>query len=710
VGALVIDKLIALLSALQALSATAIILWGVGAATALLAVVLVVLRIGAAVMDLFRLRRAELLQQKIEQTNTVASFTKFEIRDAIKRYITPDCAQADPSNESDLRNVADVREEVMITVDRFLQHGGDRRHILVLADSGMGKTTFCLNFYDRMVRVKGADAPRCAIIPLSRPDAINYIKAVKQQSDTVLLLDAFDEDAAAIRDAPARMAELMRAASDFRAVVITCRSQFFLDDASIPKETGVSIIGPRKAGEGGVYKFYKLYLLPFTTPQIDSYIRKQFAWWRVHGLSSRRDARRLVKDIPELAVRPMLLALIPDLAVSKKKIHELYDLYQFMVDKWLERESRWVNRDSLLAISKRLAVFMYAEKGPGQGDRASNDELRKVVAELSEQVDWRHLTARSLLNRDSDGNFKFAHRSIMEFLFVSAAIDGKGKCFGVVWTDLMRELFVSWGSTPDGLRSFDRAREILRMDLRVTKIAPLAAPLETPRPLAASEISRKLNGTGSNRKGSRTIPAAWRADSLRMLRSDDVWMIYDLGYDLTWRIGRTEQFQTELEKKVFRGPLSEFIRGEAFAEEAVEGFRLPSVNEFISLMDAEAALSEGRIIDRTELYWLGNQLGRSRHLVASICQELAVDELLSQIEGVYSVENSDAILRLYEVSPKVRKPPKGGNLVATAVMVRAGSAEQDWYSDSVKFSEKYKSIVPERPKRPRKRSGPKPSL
>ena len=48
------------------------------------------------------------------------------------------------------------------------------------------------------------------------------------------------------------------------------------------------------------------------------------------------------------------------------------------------------------------------------------------------------LSARSLLNRDAEGTFKFAHRSIMEYLFVQRFLHNDMECLTVEWTDQMK--------------------------------------------------------------------------------------------------------------------------------------------------------------------------------------------------------------------------------------------------------------------------------
>ncbi len=76
----------------------------------------------------------------------VSSFTDAEITQAVVNYIEPDASNVDPANEDDLRDFAFVREQVFPAIDRSLD-STDKVHVLVLADSGMGKTTLLLNLY-----------------------------------------------------------------------------------------------------------------------------------------------------------------------------------------------------------------------------------------------------------------------------------------------------------------------------------------------------------------------------------------------------------------------------------------------------------------------------------------------------------------------------------------------------------------------------------
>jgi hypothetical protein len=628
-------------------------------------------------------RRAKRLNTKLMAATQVASFTDEQIAGAIKNYVEPDCAQTDPSNESNILQVASVRENVFASVDRYIENGGENRHLLVLADSGMGKTTFCLNYYAREQKKKENQRKILVIIPLGRADAVKQIEAIEQKRDVVLFLDALDEDTAAIHDSDAQLKRLMDASADFRNVIVTCRSQFFLNDGAVPRETGIAYVGPRKAGQQSEYKFHKLYLLPFTSAQILRYIRSQFAWIRY---SKRKRAVRMIADIPELSVRPMLLTLIPDLVVRDELIKELWDLYAFMVNSWLERESKWIKPAALLEISKKFAVNIYVNRERRHKEHLTLLELREVAEDASSAIEGAHLTARSLLNRDSEGNFKFAHRSIMEYLFVAALVDGTDQCTTVEWTDLMRQLLLSWGRSNSGLNNLDRAGEIFSKDLRATKLLPLANNLRAPQMVKSAQLQ------GHSRPGasgfSNVIPAAWRKDSIRMENGSGQVYIFDLTFDLKWTI---------LDSSTVFGPgdgedgllsLTQIAHIAATNRAYLlvppnhdTPGRLPSIEEFVSLWEAEMAVAGGQILRRNNVYWLGDRLGDLSYLACSIGGSAVEHALISKV-GIRMLTNpnrQEEQLIIYSVAQRTWPAHNGQLYAALACRVEVGNAETSWH-------------------------------
>ena len=89
--------------------------------------------------------------------------------------------------------------------------------------------------------------------------ADEHIKKIPNKSNTVLFLDAFDEDTLAIHDHRTRLEQILKNCEEFLQVLITCRSQFFERDEEIPREAGMIKIGATAPGKSKGHAFYKLY-------------------------------------------------------------------------------------------------------------------------------------------------------------------------------------------------------------------------------------------------------------------------------------------------------------------------------------------------------------------------------------------------------------------------------------------------------------------
>lgn len=237
-------------------------------AGAAILLILAVGRFGYFVSTIRGKLRAADLKSKLNESVFAGPFSDQDLTAAFSHYIEPDCSQTDPSNESDLRHVADLRESIYSAVDRFADQPGQRKYLMILADSGMGKSSFCLNYFAHRRKSKTGDS--VALISLALPDAFGDIGLIRNPRDTILLLDALDADPEAIVRFGERLRELLSKTVRFKKVIITCRSQFYLDDQSIPVETGQHVITPRKVGEGGTYKIFHQYLMPLSLDQINN--------------------------------------------------------------------------------------------------------------------------------------------------------------------------------------------------------------------------------------------------------------------------------------------------------------------------------------------------------------------------------------------------------------------------------------------------------
>ena len=565
-------------------------------------------------------RRTKRLQRELEMDQASPQFTVDEVKRHVATYVQPDCAQTDPASEFDISAVVDVRERIFAAMDRAVVDSAQRRHQLVLADSGMGKTSFCLNYLEHLRRERKQEA---VFISLAQSDALAKLEAVPRKSRTVALLDALDEDPAAIREGAKRLYEVLEAASDFRSVIVTCRSQFFPTDLAIPTETGVSILTPRMAGQNASYRLYRLYLSAFDDGQVRQFIRTHFPLMNPLAFGRRRKAYELVANVRELAARPMLLELLPLLVKDGTAGREIFELSQYMVDKWFEREASWIPEDRLRAVSVEMAVEVHTRHVRGLGDRVTVAQLDEIASRVSEEPGaWDHLTTRSLLNRDSVGNLKFAHRSIMEFLFVVAALEGDERCLRVRWTDFMKEVLISWGYTTVGRENLHVAERLLSSDLSRTALLPLSEPPVRPStsnvPDFAMAADRRSAGTGSHRSAN----GLWRRNSFSVTESEGMARVVDVEFNLEWRFQVRARWAKDGLIDEYRRTVGETLH----VFNAGAEFRLPSFAEFVTLAEGLAAKERDDLLPDGEIYLLGDMLGDRRHVAVRLGIGLGTQE------------------------------------------------------------------------------------
>lgn len=652
-----------------------------GAAAGIAAVAKAILYVRKLVTDI---TAGKIAAQMFEQTR-VASFSKSDVRDAITGYVWPDASSIDPSDEADLRNVP-VQGPLLDAILKATSAERERLHLILLADSGMGKTTFCINFYAKFRKTR-----KVAIVPLGRADAIEIIKAIPSAQETMLFLDALDEDAVAIRDKEARFAELMESAKSFQHVIVTCRSQFFLHDDDIPAGSRIIRLGPRKAGEVREYPMRRLYLAPFSPRQIEQYVKSHFPWYKLTTFRARARARQMVASIPELSVRPMLLALVPDLVKDRTTKSELFELYEYMVDKWLQRESDWIDQATLLSISKSLAVRLYLQQQNGGMDRLTPEELAAIADLYGNDAESWKLTSRSLLNRDIDGYYKFAHRSILEYLFVSAALDGSEGCFRVRWTHLMTQLLISQnvatnGSDPLVAAIFDR-------DMAETHMLPLLKRESHPTLQTKTEIVSVVQSRGLDSDASR-INESWLMKSYRVIEDDDVTTLTDLIRGVTWRF--ISSVPAEDDPTIYMEPLSSIAREVSkelgllnrpgLAVPSVQSKpvglgRLPSTMEMLWLYSYLQSHKKAYgthfpgawLLEHHRYFWLGDALKGNAYLICTFNEGDAPHDLV-RIAAIGDGKSGGGFA-VYEVA---QRPGAQWNSTLSAFTVRVPRGLADW--------------------------------
>lgn len=348
--------------------------------------------------------------------------TPRQVYEAIQYYIPTRYSRRglDPANEEEPvpENFTkeQERESYPLLLNRFLETEFDSRHnekfYFVLADCGMGKTTFLMNlFYYTLLRKKRHP---CKYINMVNPGVIDAVKKIKEESgantaETILLLDALDENDAATRNYAEFMRELEEEAREFYCVVITSRTNFF------EKETEEHLPGVKRGERVTQDKIVKFYITPFTDNDIQKYLKRRYPWNR----KKQKQAWAMMKDNKNLAARPMLLKFMDELLNEDFTFDYDFQLYEKLFDLWISRECDKTGQDTkklfheCLEIAK--AIYRQWEKTGEIG--ISIEELKALNIPIPDIK----LKGHALLNRTSAGKFKFAHKSYWEYLLAYIA-------------------------------------------------------------------------------------------------------------------------------------------------------------------------------------------------------------------------------------------------------------------------------------------------
>lgn len=358
-------------------------------------------------------------------------FLPSEVKSATNFYIDTNCQNIPPSDFEELQSshAFAVQERLMPfflkKVFKF-KTKPENRFYFILSDSGMGKTTFLINLYTKYSNRQKKQF-NIKLLPLGSTMIDNELKSIdiNERRNTILLLDAFDEDVRASLNYKKRLSELVNLVWDFRVVIITSRTQFFDNDINEPNETGLMKFG----GDKGYLAFQKIYISPFNDKDIKKYLRKKFS---IVKFKKRKKGFAIVKNCPNLMVRPMLLSYIEDLLSVKYNIKNASQSYEALIEKWIDREAQRVDSEKrydfkiqLRKFSDELAVDIYKKRKERGGLHISADEIQRFAKRKEINLSSIEMKSRSLLNRHSTGFFKFSHRSILEYFLALKLVENK---------------------------------------------------------------------------------------------------------------------------------------------------------------------------------------------------------------------------------------------------------------------------------------------
>jgi uncharacterized protein YjbI with pentapeptide repeats len=318
-------------------------------------------------------------------------------------YVIPHAQNVNPADfpEDDTGLVA--RNNVFDLLDKFLAGAPRFSHAFVLSDAGMGKTSLLVMI--KLIHLNKFIKPDFEVVVLKiGPRTIDQIGELERPQETVLLLDALDEDSEAWQHFYTRLQMLLLATKMFRKVIITCRTQFF------PKEHEEDGRAPGQVILSG-FHCSKIFLSPFNDDQVEKYLHKKF-----DDVDQINKARKLIQQMHSLKFRPMLLSYIDFLIDHEQHYNNTYSIYEGLVEEWLNREMRkgLVEEKRLLhEACQVLAMHMYKNKI----EAVPSEEVLFLCKSIEGVRNLQYMTieGRSLLHRTSEGGYKFAHYSILEF-------------------------------------------------------------------------------------------------------------------------------------------------------------------------------------------------------------------------------------------------------------------------------------------------------
>ncbi|MFM9948928.1 MAG: SUMF1/EgtB/PvdO family nonheme iron enzyme [Saprospiraceae bacterium] len=319
----------------------------------------------------------------------------------------------------------------------FNEKTDGERFYLILADSGMGKTTFMINLYLAYHSFFNRRKYQMRLLRFSHPDTLDEIKAISKDAakNTILLLDALDEDPnivskdPGISDAQAfqnRVDVIIEATRNFCEVVMTCRTQYFPGQEDDPYELKV-----KRPDEKGYYRLNKLYVSPFTDLEVKQYLNKKYGYLPIWNRWKKERALQIVNKSRHLVMRPMMLSYIDLLVRSERNFKTDYDIYETLVEQWLIREGEkrrnTADRDafinSLRQVSQQTAMEIWEIWQREQRLYLTKTEAVAIAEKNNIELKPEEVTGQSLLTCDGTGNWKFAHKSVLEFFLAKEWIE-----------------------------------------------------------------------------------------------------------------------------------------------------------------------------------------------------------------------------------------------------------------------------------------------
>lgn len=364
------------------------------------------------------------------------------VKEYVKLYVTTKFQSSNPE-ENTLHNIINARENLY---DKLLSEiKGKAKYFYILGGSGFGKTTFLINFFIKynMQLFTGKKYPIEILSFKNFEEEIKNIKIKNKNKlhEIILLVDAFDENESILK----KFDNLKKAdrdimifnkvineIKDFYKVIVTARTQLFKNIQDEPHK-----IRLRNPLDKSIYTFHKFYISPFDDDDVKAYINKKYPSSVVMQKNRQRKKQALeliercknTDRYTDIFFRPMLLAEIDGL-INIEALYD-YEIFTYLLDKWLDREILNESESrSMKKLSYMITKDIYLGRYQAYLDSGSYSELyssnyEKLANTLTTKIPLSKIRGRSLLNRDDQGRYKFAHSVFFELLLVDEIFKNK---------------------------------------------------------------------------------------------------------------------------------------------------------------------------------------------------------------------------------------------------------------------------------------------
>ena len=341
-----------------------------------------------------------------------------------KYFISSKFTTTPPNNLDDpleVERVESARQLIDHLVEKvFVEENTTNRYFCILAGAGMGKTTFAVNLVISYInRYKQKTLPfEIKLVSLARRDFAEVLQQIVAPKETILILDALDENADASNDLFSFMQTMECLIKDFRFVILTSRTQFFPTEDDEPEITSILNFGKEK----GYHIYHKMYISPFSHDDVQMYLKKKY-----RKRSQRKKAEKIIAQCSSLATRPLLLSHIDDLLSNNRAYDTFSSIYETLIDVWINREVRFNKGGDDPKLQQRLydfsldfALELFYNKDQSTNMRLSRDSYIDFINRKGYN-DY-NFSGRSLINRDASGTMKFSHKTFYEYFLAKAKI------------------------------------------------------------------------------------------------------------------------------------------------------------------------------------------------------------------------------------------------------------------------------------------------